>query len=186
VRRPRSENPQRVQHVYKLKKPVRRPFLDFRAIEARERRRVCVQPRFADQLELPQYEGSCARSGQVGRCGWVGVPARVLSPICAANVEHPSARSATSFTFALGGQMPSRDLMPVAANQQRMALVTVGSLAWIMDVPGKGIAHTVLHRDAAGARQSFFWRRRNVSHSPIQMESREVPRYVGTKTLYHP
>ena len=56
----------------------------------------------------------------------------------------------------------------------------------IMNIAGIGVAHTILHRDAARHCERRRWRALLVEHAVIRMERREMQRYIGTKAVYDP
>src|SRR6516162_6954868 len=102
-------------------------------------------------------------------------------------VEHAGARRAAVDAAAVGGEIPRREIVPVAADEGGAAAVAIGALARaIVDVAGVDVTQTRLQRDAPRRLQRRRRRRRRVHHLPVRMKGREVQRHVGAETLHHP
>jgi hypothetical protein len=83
--------------------------------------------------------------------------------------------------------MPSRDVIPIAADQQCAAAVTKSRLpVRIVNVAGIDVAKAGTARDLLRRAQGFRRRRRAVHHFPVRMKRREVQRHVGARMIDQP
>src|SRR5262249_5322223 len=110
-----------------------------------------------------------------------------LTPAAVAVLEHTGAWCSTVSARTIRGQMPSAELVPVASDQQRLAAVAIGALAFrVANVAGADVTQTGLDADAARHAQRRWRRRRLVAHLPVGMKGGEVQRHVGPQVLDNP
>ena len=97
------------------------------------------------------------------------------TPLASRGFKHAMAARTTFGTSAVRRQMPRRDVVPVAADQQGVAAVTMCSLtSRIVDIASIDIAKACIHGDAPRHAQRLHWCRQGVHQLPVRMEGREM------------
>src|SRR5438132_9854510 len=90
-----------------------------------------------------------------------------LPPSAVGLLEHSDAWRSAALAPTLSCQIPSRELVPIAPDQQCLAAVTVRTLAlWIVNIAGVDIAQPGLRSDAARHAQPSGTRRTRLQHLP--------------------
>jgi hypothetical protein len=118
---------------------------------------------------------------------WHGYGLAAPAPASVPGVEHAGAGRAAVDAVAVRGEIPLREIVPVAADEGRAAAVAIGALARaIVDIAGIDVTQTRFHRDAPRRLQRRRRRRRRVRHLPVGMKGGEVQRHVGAEMLHHP
>src|SRR2546430_5201973 len=95
-------------------------------------------------------------------------------------------RSAFGAT-TVSGKMPCRDVIPIAANKDRAAMVTVGGLArGVVNIAGIDVMQACIRCDPARFAQRLRRCRWSVGQLPVRMKGREVERHVRPESIHHP
>jgi hypothetical protein len=98
-----------------------------------------------------------------------------------------STKCAAFSAAAVSGKMPCRDVIPIAANEDRATGATVGSLArGIVNIASIDVTEARIRRDPS----RFAQRRRRCWRSggqlPVRVKGREVERHVSPKSINDP
>jgi len=87
----------------------------------------------------------------------------------------------------VSGKMPCRDVIPIAANEDRATRMTVGSLArGVVNIAGIDVMEARIRCDPPCFAQRLGRCRRSVGQLPVRMKGREVERHVGPESIHHP
>lgn len=101
-------------------------------------------------------------------------------------VEQAGARRAAYTAPAVRGDVPGREVVPVAPDQDRLAGVAIGRLARIVDVAGEDVAKAGRAHDPPRIPQGVRQSRGLVRHLPVGAECSEMQRHVRAEAVHDP
>src|SRR5205823_13808326 len=104
------------------------------------------------------------------------------TPASCGRLKDAATGSAASDAATVRRQMPLGNVIPIAADQQRAAVVAKSRLpSRIVNIAGIDVTMTDAARDLPRHPQNFRRRRRTVHHLPVRVKRREVQWHVWTK-----
>src|SRR5262249_2575276 len=101
--------------------------------------------------------------------------------------KHAMAMRTTVAASPVCGQIPCRQVVPIATNQCCAAAITISSLTCgVVNISRIDVMNACSHGYLASPLQRCRWCRRNVPHFPVGMECREVQRHIGAEMIHQP
>src|SRR5262249_57513029 len=109
------------------------------------------------------------------------------APMPMRRIEDAGAGRATFATAPVCRQVPSGEVIPIAADEHRATTMAVSALPHaVVDIAGIDVTKTGLERDAPRCLERLRRRPRGIQHLPVRMKGREMQRHVGTEAIHHP
>ena len=109
------------------------------------------------------------------------------TPLASNCFKHTLAARTAHGTATVGGQMPCRDVVPIATNKYGATCVTMGGLTGrIMDIAGIDITKAGVPSDLSRHMQRLRRRPRTIHQLPIRMECGEMQRHARSEPIHYP